>query len=116
MIVTSSETIHGMRVVKTLGLATGAVTRSCGFMPGFIAAIKSLLGGELDEYTKVLAEAREHALDRMREHARSLGANAIISVRFASSEIARSAAEIMVYGTAVVMEEEAGPVPPTASG
>ncbi|MBI4882408.1 MAG: YbjQ family protein [Planctomycetes bacterium] len=106
MIVTSSECIHGMRVVKTLGLATGTVTRSLGCVSGLVGWLKNLLGGEVDEYTKVLAEAREQALDRMKEHARSLGGNAVIAARFASSEIARSAAEIMAYGTAVVIEEE----------
>lgn len=93
-------------MVRTLGLASGAVTRSSGLIPGLVATIKNLLGGELEEFTKTLAEAREQALDRMIEHARSLGANAVISVRFASAEIASYAAEILVYGTAVVIEEE----------
>ena len=108
MIVASSEHIQGKRVVKTLGLAHGAVTRSSGFRRGFIAFIKNLLGGELEEFTKILAEAREQALDRMNDHARSLGANAVISVRFTSAEIAAYAAEIMVYGTAVVVEDDVG--------
>ena len=106
MLVTSTETIQGKRVVRTLGLASGAVTRSPGLIPGLVATIKNFLGGELEEFTKTLAEAREQALDRMIEHARSLGGNAVISVRFASAEIASYAAEIMVYGTAVVLEDE----------
>jgi len=103
MLITSSETIQGQRVVRTLGLATGAVTRSPGLIPSLVATIKNLLGGELEEFTKTLAEAREQALDRMAEHARCQGGNAVISVRFASAEITSFAAEILVYGTAVVV-------------
>ncbi len=107
MLISTTETIHGKRIVKTLGLATGTVTRSPGFVRGVIAMIKNLLGGELQEFTKTIAEAREQSLDRMREQARSLGANAVVSVRFSSAEIASYAAEILVYGTAVVVEDEA---------
>lgn len=104
MIVTSSEQIHGMRIVRSLGLATGAVTRSSGFNRGVLAFIKNFFGGELEEHTRTLAEAREQALDRMREHARVLGANAIVAVRFSSAEIASNAAEVLAYGTAVLAE------------
>lgn len=105
MIIATTETIQGRRIVRTLGMASGTVTRSPGLLRGLVATIKNFLGGELDEFTKTLAEAREHALDRMREHARSLGANAVVGVRFTSIEIAKYAAEVLVYGTAVVTEE-----------
>jgi len=106
MLVTTTEHIAGKRVVRTLGLATGAVTRSPGLMKGIVASIKNLLGGELEEFTRTIAQAREQALDRTKDHARSLGANAVISIRFASAEIASYAAEIVCYGTAVVLEED----------
>lgn len=107
MLVTTTETVVGKRVVRTLGLATGAVTRSPGLLRGITAFIKNVLGGEVEEYTRTIAQAREQALDRMKEHARSLGGNAIISSRFASAEVASWAAEIVAYGTAVVLEDEA---------
>lgn len=106
MITASTNSIQGKRIVRTLGLVSGAVTRSPGFLPTLVATIKNFLGGELEEFTKTLAEAREQALDRMIEQARSQGGNAVISVRFASAEIASYAAEIMVYGTAVIIEDE----------
>ncbi|MFH0945304.1 MAG: YbjQ family protein [Planctomycetota bacterium] len=106
MIAASTDSIQGKRVVRTLGLVSGAVTRSPGLLPSLVATIKNFFGGELEEFTKTLAEAREQALDRMLEQARSQGANAVLSVRFASAEIASFAAEIMVYGTAVIVEDE----------
>ena len=106
MLVTSTEHVAGKRVARTLGLATGTVTRSPGLMKGIVATIKNFLGGELDEFTRTIAQAREQALDRMQDHARSLGANAIISVRFASAEVASYAAEIVCYGTAVILEDD----------
>lgn len=107
MLISTTETIQGKRIVRTLGMATGTVTRSPGLMRGIVATIKNLLGGELQEFTKTIAEAREQSLDRMKEHARSLGANAVVGVRFSSCEIASYAAEILVYGTAVIVEDEA---------
>jgi uncharacterized protein YbjQ (UPF0145 family) len=106
MLVTTTETVTGKRIVRNLGLATGTVTRSPGLLRGIVAFIKNLLGGEVDEYTRTIAQAREQALDRMKDHARSLGANAIVSARFASAEVASWAAEIVAYGTAVVIEDD----------
>jgi uncharacterized protein YbjQ (UPF0145 family) len=107
MMVVTSFHIEGKRVVKTLGLACGAATRATGLRHNFVAWIKSNFGGELEEHTKTLAEAREQALDRLREHARSMGANAVVSVRFATVEISSHAAEILAYGTAIVVEDAA---------
>ena len=103
MILATSETISGHRVDRTLGLAYGAVIRSTGVHRGLIAFLKGLVGGEVEEYTKVLAEVREQALDRLREHAHAQGADAVIGLRFSSVEVAASAAEFIAYGTAVTL-------------
>lgn len=107
MLLATTSSVAGHEIEETLGVVYGAVTRSTGAHRGLIAWIKSWLGGELEEYTKVLAEAREQALDRLREHARSLGADAVVSVRFTSVEVATSAAEVIAYGTAVKLRKPA---------
>ncbi len=109
MLMATTDTIHGKRVLRTLGLANGTVTRSPGLLKGLVGLIKNLLGGEVEEYTRTIAQAREQALDRMTEHARSLGGNAVVGVRFASAEVAAYAAEIVAYGTAVVVEDAPAP-------
>ena len=106
MILATSDTVAGHRVVETIGLSYGVVIRSTGIRKGITAFLKGLVGGELEEYTKVLAEAREQALDRLRAHAAEQGGNAIIGLRFSSVEIAQSAAEIIAYGTVVRVEPE----------
>jgi len=106
MIVATTEQIAGKRTVTILGLVSGTAIRSSGLISSLVATVKQFFGGELEEYTKTLAQAREQALDRMTEQARSQGANAVISVRFTSVEVAAHAAEVMVYGTAVIVEEE----------
>lgn len=103
MIVVTCDSIAGREIEATLGLVYGVVTRCVGARRGMIARVKGLVGGEIEEYTKVLAEAREQALDRLREHAASLGANAIVAMRFSSAEIASGAAEVIAYGTAVIL-------------
>jgi uncharacterized protein YbjQ (UPF0145 family) len=105
VILTTTETIHGKRVVRTLGLVRGNTIRARHIGRDIIAVFRNLIGGEVTEYTKLLAEAREQALDRMVEEARSLGANAIIATRFTTSEVMNGAAELMAYGTAVVVED-----------
>ncbi len=105
MIVVTSDSIAGMRIVRTLGLVRGASVRGRHLGKDLIATLRNAVGGEITEYTKILSETREQALDRMVEEAEGLGANAIVMTRFASSEIATSAAEMLVYGTAVVVEE-----------
>jgi uncharacterized protein YbjQ (UPF0145 family) len=104
MLLATTESIAGARVRKTLGLVQGTVTRSVHFRSRLSGALRGMLGGEVVEYTKIIAESREQALDRMRTHAADLGANAIVGVRFATAEVANHAAEIVAYGTAVVIE------------
>lgn len=105
MIVVTTPEIANMNVVRTLGLVRGATVRGRHVGKDLIAYLRNKVGGEIVEYTKILSEAREQALDRMVEEAESLGANAVVMTRFASSEIAVNAAEIIAYGTAVVVEE-----------
>jgi len=103
-IVTSYE-IPGKRIVRTLGLVRGNTIRARHIGRDLLAWFRNLVGGELHEYTKLMGESREQALDRMVEEARSLGANAVIGVRFSTSEVALHAAEILAYGTAVFTED-----------
>ena len=93
----------GWRVERQIGLCWGLVVRSVGFVKGFTGSIRSLRAGEVDEYTAVLDQARRHALDRLIEHAKAMGGNAIAGVRFDSSEIGNNLSEIIAYGTAVVV-------------
>lgn len=106
MIVTTSDTIAGHRIVTTHGLARGNTLRARHIGRDIMAGLRSLIGGEISEYTKMLAEAREQSLDRMIEEARGLGANAVIGVRFGTSYVMANVAEILVYGTAVTIESE----------
>lgn len=108
MILTTTDAIPGMKVTKTLGLVRASTTRARGLGADLLAGIKNLLGGEVHEYTKLIAAAREQALDRLQESAEKLGANAIVGIRFSSVEVMRGGAEIVVYGTAVMAEDEGG--------
>lgn len=105
MIIATTETMAGKRIVRTLGLVRGNTIRARHLGRDILAVFRNLVGGEISEYTKLLGEAREQALDRMTEEARELGANAIVCARFSTSEISSGAAEILAYGTAVVVEE-----------
>ncbi len=104
MIITTTTDVAGHCVTETLGLVKGNTIRARNFAHDIIAELKNLLGGEIEEYTKMMAEAREQSLDRMVAEAESLGANAIVSVGFSTSYVMKSAAEILVYGTAVRLE------------
>ena len=104
IIVTSSE-VAGKKIVETFGLVKGTTVRARHVGTDIIAYLRNLVGGEVLEYTKMLAEAREQALDRMTEEARKLGANAVVDIRFSTSDIASGAAEVLVYGTAVKLED-----------
>ena len=104
IIVTSSE-IHGKRILKTLGLVRGNTIRCRHIGKDLLAALRNLVGGEVAEYTKMIAESREQSLDRMMEQAKRLGANAVIDVRFTSASMMQGAAELLAYGTAVVAED-----------
>ncbi|UCD63792.1 MAG: YbjQ family protein [Candidatus Zixiibacteriota bacterium] len=106
MIVTTSETIAGKRIVKTLGLVKGNTVRARHVGRDIAAGLRTIIGGEVREYTKLLAESREQSIDRMVEDARAVGANAIIALRFGTSQTMKSAAELLAYGTAVIIEDE----------
>ena len=106
MIVTPSRQIAGHRIVKSFGLVYGNTIRARHIGKDILAGLKNVVGGEIQEYTKLMAEAREQALDRMVSLAASRGANAIVSVGFSTSYIMNSASEILVYGDAVVVEPE----------
>jgi uncharacterized protein YbjQ (UPF0145 family) len=106
MIITTTQGVQGKRIVRTLGLVRGNTIRARHLGRDVMAGIRNLVGGEVSEYTKLMAEAREQALDRMMEEARSLGANAVVEVRFSTSEVMTGAAELLAYGTAVVLEDE----------
>lgn len=105
MILTTTETIPGKRIVNVLGLARGNTIRARHIGKDLAAAFKNLAGGEITEYTKMLAESREQATDRLIEDAEALGANAVVGVRFTTSSVMQGAAEILVYGTAVATED-----------
>ncbi len=101
MILTTCDEIPGRSIQATIGLVRGNSVRARHIGRDLIAVFKNVVGGEVQEYTKLLAESREQSVDRMTAQAEALGADAIVAVRFASSEIAAGAAEILVYGTAV---------------
>jgi len=104
MIVTT-EQIPGRRVVRALGFVQGSTIRARHLGRDLLAVLKNVTGGEITEYTKLMAEAREQALDRMREQAATLGADSVVCVRFVTTEVMEGAAELVAYGTAVVTEE-----------
>ena len=106
MILTTTESIKGKKIVRTLGLAKGNTIRARHIGRDILALLRNIVGGEITEYTKLLAEAREQSLDRMVADAQRLGANAVVEVRFATSVLMGGAAELLAYGTAVVVEEE----------
>jgi len=108
MITTTSSAIAGKRIVKTLGMVTGNTVRARHVGKDILAGFKNVIGGEIEEYTKLLAESREQSLDRMAARAAALGANAVVDVRFGTSQIMGAAAEILAYGTAVVVEDDPG--------
>jgi uncharacterized protein YbjQ (UPF0145 family) len=104
MIVVTTPDVAGMRVVGTLGLVRGNTIRARHVGKDILAILRNMAGGEIREYTKMLAEAREQAIDRMIEEAEMLGADAITSVRFQTSMVQSGAAEMLCYGTAVRLE------------
>ena len=104
MIITTSEQIEGKKVVKTIGLVKGSTIRARHLGRDIMAGLRGVVGGEITEYTKMMAESREQAIQRMVEDAEKQGANAIVSQRFTTSMVMTSAAEILAYGTGVVVE------------
>ena len=109
MILATTPTIAGKRIVKTLGLVRGNTIRARHVGRDIMAFLRNVVGGEIAEYTKLLGEAREQALDRMVEEAETLGADAVVAVRFQTTEMMQAAAELLAYGTAVVLEDEEPP-------
>lgn len=106
MILTTTEQINGKKIKQILGIVKGNSVRARHIGKDIIAALKNVVGGEIEEYTKLLAEAREQSMDRMIDSAKQLGANAIVGIRFSTTYIMQNAAEILVYGTAVIVEDE----------
>jgi uncharacterized protein YbjQ (UPF0145 family) len=106
MLVVTSPDIPGKKIVKTLGIVKGNTIRARHIGKDILAAFKNIVGGEIREYTKLMAESREQAIDRMIESAEQMGANAIISTNTTTSVISQGAAELLVLGTAVVIEDE----------
>jgi uncharacterized protein YbjQ (UPF0145 family) len=104
LVVTSLE-IPGKRIVRTLGLVAGNTIRARHIGKDIMAGLRNVVGGEVTEYAKLLAESREQALDRMIAKAEALGANAVVGMQFQTSVIMGGAAEMMAYGTAVVVED-----------
>ncbi len=106
MIVVTSDSIPGMKIVRTFGLVRGNTVRARHVGHDIMAGLKNIVGGEIGEYAKLVAESREQSLDRMKEHAREMGANAVIASRFSTSVMQAGAAELLAYGTAVLVEDE----------
>lgn len=104
MIITTQDELADHRITKTLGLVRGNTIRARHLGKDILAGLRSVVGGEITEYTKMLAESREQALDRMISEAQRLGANAIVCQRFATSPVMQGAAELLAYGTAVKVE------------
>lgn len=106
MIVVTSEYVASYRIKETKGQAFGVVVRSRGIGGNIMAELRSIVGGEITEYTQMLEEARRHAVDRLVQNATAMGANGIVVMRFDSSEIGQTMSEIVAYGTAVVLEKD----------
>jgi len=103
--VTTVETIPKMRIVRVVGIARGNTIRTRHMGRDILAALRSIVGGEINEYTKMVAESREQAFDRMVESALAMGANAVVGMRLETCSMMQGAAELLAYGTAVVVEE-----------
>ncbi|MCR2822191.1 YbjQ family protein [Lederbergia panacisoli] len=106
MIIVTTENISNYKIKEVKGPVFGLTVRARGLGKDIVAALKGLVGGEINQYTEMLEDARKQAMDRMVENAKVMGANAIIMMRFDSGEIGQNMSEIVAYGTAVVAEEE----------
>ena len=105
MLIVTSDEIPGKRIVKVLGMVRGNTIRARHIGRDIMASLRNIAGGEIVEYTKMIAESREQALDRMTSEAEALGANAIVALRFTTASMMENAAELLAYGTAVVVED-----------
>lgn len=106
MIVVTTEAVHGYTIEQSIGQVFGVVVRSRGLGGNITAAFRSLVGGEIKEYTEMLEDARKSAIDRMIQNATAMGANAVVMMRFDSSEMGQSMSEVVAYGTAVVIKRD----------
>ncbi|KPJ54072.1 hypothetical protein AMJ39_02095 [candidate division TA06 bacterium DG_24] len=104
MILVTSDEVPGRKIVKTLGLVRGNTIRARHVGKDLLAVLRGLVGGEITDYTKMIAESREQAIDRLVDEAKSLGANAVVGLRFTTASMMQGAAELLAYGTAVVIE------------
>lgn len=105
MILTPSSGVPGKRIVESYGLVRGNTIRARNFLRDIVAGLKHLVGGEIEEYTKMMGESREQAIDRMVAEAQELGADAVVDLRFSTSYVMAGAAEVLAYGTAVRLED-----------
>jgi len=104
MLLSTTDTIHGKKIIKHLGLVRGNTIRARHIGRDIMAGLRNVVGGEITDYTKMMGESREQAIDRMIEEAQKLGANAIVGIAFSTSMVMQMAAEILAFGTAVVVE------------
>jgi len=104
MLLSTTDTIHGRKIVKHLGLVRGNTIRARHIGRDIMAIIRHIVGGEITDYTKMMAESREQAIDRMVDDAQKLGANAIVHMSFSTQMVMGGASEILAYGTAVIVE------------
>ena len=109
MIISTSPNIGNKKITETLGIARGNTVRSRNVARDIFAALKNIVGGEIDEYTKLQAQAREQAISRMIANAQDLGADAVVNVRITTSMIMQGCSEIMAYGTAVKLSDDNSP-------
>ena len=107
MLVVTTQEIPGKRIVKVVGLVKGNTIRARHLGRDIVAGLKNMVGGEITDYTKMIAECREEALDRMTAQAKANGANAVVGMRFTTCEMMEHAAELLAYGTGVVVEDDA---------
>jgi len=106
VIVVTSDEIPGKKIVEVFGLVKGNTIRARHIGRDILAALRNVVGGEVTDYTKMIAESREQALDRMKAEAQKLGANAVVTLRFSTSSMMQGAAELLAYGTAVRVEND----------
>lgn len=104
MIIVTTDQIEGKKIVEVKGLVKGNTIRARNIGRDILAGLKNIVGGEVSDYTKMMAESREQALDRMEDSAKSMGANAIVALRFVTTSVMDGAAELLAYGTAVIIE------------
>ncbi len=106
MLITTLEHVDGYKIKEVKGIVSAGTVLARHLGKDIVASLRNLIGGEIKEYTEVMAQAREKALERLQEKAKQIGANAVLGIRFTTSAIAQNAAEVMAYGTAVVIEKE----------